>query len=135
MDIAMGSSLDNAVPTVDASGVSLKGGKSASVVANAPPSGHQKGMKWYWFCDDENSINWIPYKDQHQFQIQQAWEQNKKHVIVMERFKIEFDRRGDNAAGRQHNFKIHDSWRRDVIRGVPDGQNLINGIPCAKHPK
>ena len=126
------------VPMADPkpSGNASGGSKSAtkSVAVNAAPSGHLKGMKWYWFCD-EQGISWIPYKDEHQYLIQTAWEQNKSHVIVMERFKIEFDRSGTNATGKQHNFRIHDSWRRDVIRGVADGHNLINGIPCAKYPR
>merc|ERR1712228_1123009 len=94
--------------------------------------------KWYWFCD-EGGIKWIPYKDEHQSVIENAWnDQTKMHVIVMERFKIDFNRSANADAvpsGTQYNYQIHDSWRRGVIRGIPDKGGLLNGILCDKNPR
>jgi len=94
--------------------------------------------KWYWFCD-EDGLKWIPYRDEHQKIIQEAWMNPRaNHVIVMERFKIDFHR--SNAkdhvpSGRQYNYKIHDSWRTDVIRGKPGINGTLKGIPCDKEPE
>ena len=98
--------------------------------------GKKKGEKWYWFCD-EGGIKWVPYKDQHQKIIEDAWCSNKANVVVMERFKIDFHRDGNNgvAAGQQYNYQIHNSWRRGVIRGKPNDKNLLNDIPCDAHPR
>jgi hypothetical protein len=91
--------------------------------------------KWYWFCDENNQIQWIPYRDDHQSIIQQAWVNNKPHVIIMERFKIDFKRDGSVPAGLQYNYQISNSWRREVMRGTPDAQGTLNGIFCATQPR
>ena len=99
------------------------------------PLAKKKGEKWYWFCD-EGGIKWVPYKEEHQKVIEDAWVNNKPHVIVMEKFKIEFHRDANNvAAGQQYNYQIHNSWRRGVIRGKPDSNNMLNDIPCDAHPR
>eukprot|EP01084_Bolivina_argentea_P184190 317716_1 len=92
------------------------------------------GSKWYWFCDEGN-IKWIPYREEHQRVIDEAWNNHKNQVIVAEKFKIELHRDGPNPAGQQYNYLIHNSWRRGVIKGVPDDKGLLNDIPCDKNPR
>ena len=115
----------------------IPSGSNAVHSTSGSNSGHNANRKWYWFWDESGDIEWIPYKDEHQFQIEKAWNEQKDSVIVMQRFKIEFNREGGDqfAAGKQHNYTIHDGWRRDVIRGVPDNHYTINGIRCSKLPK
>jgi len=104
------------------------GGSGASAMS--------KGEKWYWFCD-EGGIKWVPYKDEHQKIIETAWVNNKPNVIVMTKFKIDFHRDNNNgvASGQQYNYQIHNSWRRGVIRGTPDNNQMLNDIPCDQYPR
>ena len=98
------------------------------------PSQHSN-MKWYWYCD-EGDIRWIPYKDNDQQLIKDAWMNNKENVIIMERFKIDFKReQSGTPAGQQYNYQVASSWRRPVIYGEPDNQGCLKDIPCEKMPR
>eukprot|EP01084_Bolivina_argentea_P102307 183288_1 len=109
---------------------------SGSQMSSTINNSKSKGEKWFWFCD-EGGIKWVPYKDEHQQLIEDAWVNGKPSVIVMTRFKIDFHRDDTNgvASGQQYNYQIHNSWRRGVIRGTPDSKNLLNDIPCETHPR
>ena len=102
---------------------------------DAQGQGRAGAARWYWFCD-EGGIKWVPYQEQHQRVIQEAWQSNRDNVIIVERFKINFERGAHGvAAGQQFNYQIHISWRRDVIRGAPDSKGMINDVPCEANPR
>lgn len=93
--------------------------------------------KWFWYCDEGGKIEWIPYKDEHQKIINDAFFLNdKKDVIIMQRFKIEFEKEDDGfPAGQQYDYKRHNSWRRPIIYGQPNESGLLNDIFCRELPK
>eukprot|EP01083_Nonionella_stella_P142607 441640_1 len=105
--------------------------KSSNNTGAIPKS---KGERWYWFCEDKG-IWWVPYPDDQQDIIENAWVSNKPNVIVGV-YKIEFIRGNPGiACGDQHNYTIYNSWRRGVLRGKPDKQSMINGTICEKQPR
>ena len=93
--------------------------------------------KWYWYCDEGGKIEWIPYKNEDQTIINDAWLNGKINVIVMERFKIEFEKEQQygSPAGQQYDYKRQNSWRRPIIYGEPNKFGLLNDILCREQPK
>lgn len=107
-----------------------------NMMSNGLGSSAPNNEKWYWFCDDRNGIEWIPYSDAHQKAVNNAWNNNMPSVMVG-KYKIEFNRdnsQGGQPSGRQKNTTIHDAWYRDVIRGRPDHNSLINSVQCRDNP-
>ena len=102
----------------------------------SPVAKDSNNKKWYWYRDEGGKIEWIPYKDEHQKIINNAWENDKLDVIIMEKFKIDFQRgHGGSPSGQQYDCQRFNSWRRPVIYGEPNQQGLLRDIMCRKQPK
>eukprot|EP00485_Elphidium_margaritaceum_P012598 CAMPEP_0202692698 /NCGR_PEP_ID=MMETSP1385-20130828/7016_1 /ASSEMBLY_ACC=CAM_ASM_000861 /TAXON_ID=933848 /ORGANISM="Elphidium margaritaceum" /LENGTH=320 /DNA_ID=CAMNT_0049348277 /DNA_START=31 /DNA_END=993 /DNA_ORIENTATION=+ len=98
---------------------------------------HNSSHRWYWLCDDDGNIRWIPYQQEDQRVIIQAWnERTETCVIVMNKYRIDFSREcTEIPCGQQYNCQLTCPSQREVVFGQPDSKGWLNGIFCESMSK
>eukprot|EP00483_Globobulimina_turgida_P011303 UN11325 len=85
--------------------------------------------------DMEESFSWIPYSDQDNHKLNQAFEAKQPSCYVCnDRFRIEFDKEGA-LAGNQYACNIPDPVNRMVVCAEPENDGKIHGMEVGKESK
>jgi len=120
--------------------ISAPAADSSTSTPSAPPTATvstkkkrlPKGTKWYWM--DMDIFQWIPYRDQDQKLLDDAFEVKKGRVdVVSGRYRVEFDAEG-SASGQQFENGVKDPINHMVVNGEPE-DGMIHGMGVQMDPK